>query len=90
MEKIEVVFVAENQKVLHAKLDLPLGATVADALNAAKVFELHPEAKEYAIGIYARLVSLDTVLKDGDRVELYRPLNADPKENRRKRARSKK
>lgn len=90
MVKVEVVFVAQNKPILHAKLDLKQGATVADALEASRVYVLHPEAQSLPIGIYSRVVALDTVLKEGDRVELYRPLSLDPKENRRKRARVKK
>lgn len=64
-------------------LDLPAGATVRDAL-AASGLEAH------AFGVFGKRVELDHRLKDGDRVEIYRPLAMDPKEARRQRALKKK
>jgi putative ubiquitin-RnfH superfamily antitoxin RatB of RatAB toxin-antitoxin module len=61
-------------------LELEEGASVRAALAAAG----RPEA--LAVGIHGRRVTLETPLRDGDRVEIYRPLGADPKEARRKRA----
>jgi putative ubiquitin-RnfH superfamily antitoxin RatB of RatAB toxin-antitoxin module len=61
-------------------LELEEGATVRAALAAAG----RPEA--LAVGIHGRRATLDTPLRDGDRVEIYRPLVADPKEARRRRA----
>ena len=60
-------------------VNLPVGATVRDAL-AASGFEGH------AVGIFGKRVELDHRLADGDRVEIYRPLAVDPKEARRQRA----
>lgn len=64
----------------HVALELEEGATVRAALAAAG----RPET--LAVGIHGRRVTLDTPLRDGDRVETYRPLAADPKEARRRRA----
>lgn len=65
-------------------LDLPMGARVADAVQASG-FANDPEITGYAIhGVGARS---ETELRDGDRVELLRPLALDPKEARRRRAR---
>ena len=61
-------------------LELEEGATVRAALAAAD----RPGA--LAVGIHGRRVTLDTPLRDGDRVEIYRPLGVDPKEARRRRA----
>jgi len=63
-------------------LQLPAGATVRDALEAAGVGAGAP-----AVGVFGKQVRLDTRLADGDRVEVYRPLALDPKERRRQRAR---
>lgn len=70
-------------------LELPPGSTVAEALAAARIAERFPEADaaKLKIGIWSREVSLRTALREGDRVELYRPLKADPKAMRRARAR---
>lgn len=63
-------------------LELPEGSTVGDALAAAKLpLEGHP-----ALAIFGETVAVDRPLRDGDRVELLRPLLLDPKEARRRRA----
>ncbi len=66
----------------HARVALELGegATVRTALRAAGF------ASGAGVGIFGRRVTLDTPLEDGDRVEIYRALRADPKEARRRRA----
>lgn len=64
-----------------AVVELPEGATVAEALRAAGVREA------VAAGIFGEQVEPETRLSDGDRVEVYRSLRMDPKEARRRRAR---
>jgi putative ubiquitin-RnfH superfamily antitoxin RatB of RatAB toxin-antitoxin module len=65
------------------------GATVADAIVAACLAERFPglDADRLTVGIWSRVVPRSTRLREGDRVELYRELVADPKEARRERAR---
>ncbi len=69
-------------------LEVASGSTLADAIAQSGLpemfegFELDP-AK---VGIFGQKASLEQVLRDGDRVEIYRPLIADPKEARRQRA----
>ena len=87
MLQVELVYVNEEGGIFQVTLDLKQGATVADALEQSKLFALHPEAKDLPVGIYSKQVTQDTILKAGDRVELYRPLSLDPKEKRRLRAR---
>lgn len=72
-------------------LSLPPGSTVADALDRAVQSGQFAENRlsAAAVGIFGRIVSRDQVLKQGDRIEIYRPLAADPKTARRKRAASK-
>ena len=74
------------QEVLD--LELPEGATVADALAAARLAERHPgvDFASMRAGIWSREASAARRLREGDRVELYRALRADPKEMRRRRA----
>jgi hypothetical protein len=77
---------------LHAdsvNLRLPAGATVGEAIRRSGLLARFPEIDlgRDRVGIYSRWVGLDTVLREGDRVEVYRPLAADPKEVRRRRAR---
>jgi putative ubiquitin-RnfH superfamily antitoxin RatB of RatAB toxin-antitoxin module len=83
------VVCAEPERVFKVDLILPDGATVADAIAQSGIREAWPDLEIRAdrVGIFARKASLDTMLRDGDRVEIYRPLKIDPKEARRKRAR---
>ncbi|MGH8114661.1 MAG: RnfH family protein [Rhodanobacteraceae bacterium] len=86
--KVSVVY-AEVDKVFDAELSLPAGATVGDAIEKSRIRECKPdiEIRFDRIGIFSRKAVFDTGLRDGDRVEIYRPLKVDPKEARRKRAR---
>jgi len=63
-------------------------ATAWDAVRASGVLERWPELAdgEPSIGVWGRATSADAALGDGDRVEIYRPLAADPQEARRRRA----
>ncbi len=68
---------------------LPEAATAIDAIRASGLLERFPEldVSVQAIGIWGRACALDAPLRDGDRVEIYRPLAMDPNEARRLRAR---
>ncbi len=87
MINVEVVYALPNEQVL-LKVTLPAGATVAEAVRASGVVEKHPEIDlaRNKLGIYGKLTKADAPVRDRDRVEIYRPLIADPKEIRRKRA----
>ncbi len=80
--KVEVVL-AWPRRAESVRLDLPAGARVRDAVAEAGWGGL-PEVSGYAV--YGQRAEADTLLRDGDRVELLRPLQADPKDARRKRA----
>lgn len=81
--RVEVVAAhVERQQVVP--LALPAGATVEAALRASG---LAGEVSEAGVGVWGRVVPPETVLREGDRVEIYRPLTADPKEARRRRGR---
>ena len=84
---VEVVYARPEQQVLM-RLRLPLGATVAQAIAASGLLERFSEIDltRNRVGVFSRLVELDAVLQAGDRVEIYRPLQFDPKESRRRRA----
>lgn len=71
------------------KLVLQQGATVEDAVKASGLLTKYPEIDldgANKVGVFAKLTKLDTELRDRDRVEIYRPLIADPKAVRKKRA----
>lgn len=85
--RIEVVYALADKSEL-VKLDLPDGSTVLQAVEASGLLAKHPEidVKKNKFGIYAKLAKADAVLREQDRVEIYRPLIADPKEVRKQRA----
>jgi len=70
-------------------LRVPAGTTVRSVIERSRLLERHPEIDlaQNRVGIYARFVSLEALVQNGDRVEIYRPLQADPKELRRQRTR---
>jgi putative ubiquitin-RnfH superfamily antitoxin RatB of RatAB toxin-antitoxin module len=69
-------------------LQLPVGSTVADALDAAAEREAFAalDLRSMPVGIFGERVERTRRLADGDRVELYRPLQVDPREARRQRS----
>lgn len=86
--RIEIVH-AQPQRVIIKGYRLEPGACVADALRLAA---LDPDFSgvdlaNSAIGIFGNVTRADQALQDGDRIEIYRPLGADPKAARRARAR---
>ncbi len=84
--RVEVACALPGRQFLRA-LDLPAGSTVGEAIAAAGVTAaLGEPVLALEAGIWSRPVPRNTPLRDGDRVELYRPLTVDPKEARRRRA----
>jgi putative ubiquitin-RnfH superfamily antitoxin RatB of RatAB toxin-antitoxin module len=81
-----VVALPDRQDVVE--VELAHGATVADALAAARVAERYPQLAQAPAGIWSRRVAREERLRDGDRVEVYRELRADAKAQRRERARA--
>lgn len=82
--RVEVVL-AWPDRCQSRQLELEEGATVADAVARAA---LDDDGNAVACAVHGVLVKPEAPLRDGDRVELLRPLRADPKENRRRRARA--
>jgi len=84
--EVEVAY-ATPKRQLIINVMLPAGATVEQAIEASGIREEFPQIEARPIvGIFSRKVSLDHRLSTGDRVEIYRPLIADPKEVRRQKA----
>jgi len=85
--KIEVVFATLAEQNIVA-LELAENSTVLDAVRLAGHANNHPEIEtgKTPVGIYGERVQYDTILQDGDRVEIYRPLAVDPMQARRLRA----
>lgn len=85
--QIEVAYARpERQEIVELKL--PAGSSVQQAVEASGLLQRYPEIElaKAKVGIYGKLARLDTALRDKDRVEVYRPLIADPKEVRKQRA----
>jgi len=85
--EIEVVYALPDEQVL-LKRKVPAGTTVAEAIQASGLLEKHPEIdiSRNKLGIFGKLTKAESVVREKDRIEIYRPLIADPKEVRRKRA----
>lgn len=84
--RIEVVCALDTAQQILCALEVPAGATVADAIAASGILAQLPGFVSAGIGIFGCRVDAQTRLRDGDRVELYRRLTIDPKLARRKRA----
>ena len=84
---VEVAYALPEKQYLQ-RVTLNEGATVEEAICASGLLELRSDISltKNKVGIYSRPVKPGDELHDGDRVEIYRPLIADPKELRRKRA----
>lgn len=87
---IEVIYALPEEQELIT-LDVEQGTTAGQAVKLSGVLEKFPEIDlaKNKLGIFGKAVKVDEVLRDKDRVEIYRPLIADPKESRRKRAEKK-
>lgn len=84
---VEIAYaLPSRQELVH--LMLPAGSTVQQAIEASGLLLKYADIdlKKNKVGIYGKLSRLDAPLRDRDRVEIYRPLLADPKEVRKKRA----
>ena len=84
---VDIVYARRDVQELMS-LKLPTGVTVKEAVERSGLLAKFPEIDltKNKLGVFAKLVKPDTVLRDRDRVEIYRPLIADPKEVRKQRA----
>ena len=85
--KIQVCYARPEQQFL-LDFSVPVGTTLEQAIVQSGLLTQVPEIDLSAcrVGIYNKLKPLDTIVREADRVEIYRPLLADPKESRRRRA----
>ena len=88
--RVAIAFSPRAGRAFESALELPAPATALDAIRASGLFERCPELAlgEPLLGIWGRACAPETVLADGDRVEVYRPLTMDPNEARRLRAKN--
>lgn len=86
---VSVAYSPRAGEVDEVVVELPAGATLIEAIRASRVLQRHPELDlaQARRGVWGRVQPDDTPLRERDRVEIYRPLQVDPKEARRQRYR---
>lgn len=84
---VEVAYAKQDEQVILLVRAEP-GITVRQAIEQSGILDRFPEIdlSSDAVGVFGKLATLEQELEVGDRVEIYRPLIADPKEQRRRRA----
>ncbi len=86
---VEVAYATPEKQVIR-QVNVDVGTTVGAAIVQSGIMmdfpELELELENAKVGIFGKATAMTTVLAEGDRVEIYRPLIADPKEVRRQRA----
>ena len=84
---VTVVYALADQQVVFA-LDVVADATIAEVISQSGILEKFPEIEpgKNKVGVFGKLGKLTDTLHAGDRVEIYRPLIADPKQVRKQRA----
>lgn len=85
--RVEICYAEPDEQVLLS-LKVPIGSTAFQAIELSNILVRFPEIdlSKNPVGIFSRKVSLSQILRDGDRVEIYRPLLIDPKEIRRQKS----
>ncbi|MCC7219899.1 MAG: RnfH family protein [Candidatus Contendobacter sp.] len=85
--RVEVAYARPDQQII-IPVELPAGATLEQAIIQSRMLEQFPELdlKTAKVGVFGKLGKLSATLRNGDRVEIYRPLIADPKAVRKQRA----
>lgn len=89
--KIELIYALPDEQTLLT-IEVKEGTTIEEAIHQSGILQKYPEISlsETKVGIFSKVTPLTEKLRDRDRIEIYRPLIADPKEMRRKKAQSKK
>lgn len=78
---------AQSDRQLWMRLEVPDNSTIEETINLSGVLKLYPEINlsNQKVGIFGKIAALDTAVKDGDRVEIYRQITADPQTVQRRR-----
>lgn len=78
---------AEADRQLWLRLEVPEGSTIAEAIALSGMLKHYPEVdlETQKVGIFGKIAKLETVVKEGDRVEIYRKIIADPQQVQRRR-----
>ena len=82
--KAEVVFTLKGEQII-LPLEVPIGSRIEDVINKSGIKDIYPSEplNSCAVGIWGKVRERNTVIEDGDRIELYRLLHSDPKDRRR-------
>ncbi|MFZ5568518.1 MAG: RnfH family protein [Pseudomonadota bacterium] len=83
--QITIACAGAAREVHEVRLELPAGTTVRQALAASGLSSLYPAIETAPSSVWGRKADADQVLRNGDRVEICRPLRVDPKVARRER-----
>lgn len=85
--RVEVAYALPDKQVI-LPLEVPEGTAIEEAIKRSGILEQFPEIEldTAKTGIFGKINKLNKVLRDKDRIEIYRPLIADPKESRRQQA----
>ncbi len=83
MISVEVVYAQSEQQILYT-LDAPLNTSIKDAIELSGILANFPEIdlNQQKVGIFGQILPLSQPIQAGDRIEIYRPLQKDPKEAR--------
>lgn len=82
MIKIEVAYALYEEQFLDVE-EVAANTTVGEALKNSKMLQRFPNLNIEKVGIFGKMVKHEQVLRQGDRIEIYRPLKVDPKDRRR-------
>jgi hypothetical protein len=87
MMRIEVAYALPDRQII-VPLEVEQGITISQAIERSGILDRFPEIDltENKVGVFGKLGKLEDSLADGDRIEIYRKLVADPKQARRQRA----
>ena len=87
--QVEVAYALPDEQILMV-VDTSEGAQIKDVITQSNILQNHPvigeDIDKLEVGIFGKMAKLDQVVRDKDRIEIYRPLIADPKEVRKRRA----
>ena len=84
---VEIIYALPKEQILMV-LKVKEGVTVREVIIQSGILQKHSEIDlaENKVGIFGKLIKLDQLIRERDRIEIYRPLIADPKEVRKRRA----
>lgn len=84
---IEIIYASSQTQQTRITQQVPVGCTVAKAVKQSRITHRHPEIMmgQTPVGIFGQRTTWDHMLQPYDRIEIYRPLQADPKQMRRRR-----